>query len=70
MDEVEGRRKAEAKDTLDEGSSQSDTEHPDAGQTSAANEREKQDQIVESVKNCRDLNEHEQNLLQCIVDCG
>ncbi|KAF7358511.1 putative AAA domain-containing protein C16E9.10c [Mycena venus] len=38
-------------------------------ETSAgAGVKEKKDPIVESVKNCKDLNEHEQNLLQCIVD--
>ncbi|KAJ6553714.1 hypothetical protein DFH09DRAFT_1366096 [Mycena vulgaris] len=70
------RRRTEVKeDKLDEESSQSDAESSAAGATSNASEKnpageeEKKDPIVESVKNCRDLNEHEQKLLPCIVDC-
>lgn len=33
-------------------------------------EEENKDTIVENVKNCKDLNEHEEALLPCIVDCG
>jgi hypothetical protein len=78
-DEVKGRRKPEVKeDTPDDGSSQSDTKSSDAEQTSTAyeknsagaDEKGKRDPIVEGVKNCRDLNEHEEALLPCIVDCG
>ncbi|KAJ7199487.1 hypothetical protein GGX14DRAFT_662066 [Mycena pura] len=64
VDEIEGRRKPEVKeDTPDDGSSQSDTE------SSGAGEEERKDTIVEGVKNSRDLNKHEEKLLQCIVDC-
>jgi hypothetical protein len=33
-------------------------------------EEDNKDTIVENVKNCKDLNEHEEALLPCIVDCG
>ncbi|KAJ6552444.1 hypothetical protein DFH09DRAFT_1085928 [Mycena vulgaris] len=67
VDEVKGLRKA----------SQSDTESSDAEQTSTASEKnsdgaseeDNKDTIVENVKNCKDLNEHEKALLPCIVDC-
>ncbi|KAJ7489711.1 CHAT domain-containing protein [Mycena galericulata] len=74
--EVEGRGKAEVKeDKLDEELSQPDTESSadratsNAFEKNLAGEKEKKDPIVESVQNCEDLNEHEEKLLQCIVDC-
>jgi hypothetical protein len=77
VNEVEGPQKAEVKeDKLHEESSQPDAEFSAAGATSnaskknTAGEKEKKDPILESVKNCKDLNEHEEKLLQCIVDCG
>ncbi|KAJ7920889.1 hypothetical protein B0H13DRAFT_2318946 [Mycena leptocephala] len=41
-----------------------------ASKKNPAGEKEKKDPIVECVKNSNDLNEHEEKLLQCIVDCG
>jgi hypothetical protein len=41
-----------------------------ASEKNPAGEKEKKDPIVECVKNSKDLNEHEEKLLQCIVDCG
>ncbi|KAJ7721375.1 hypothetical protein B0H16DRAFT_1602728 [Mycena metata] len=40
----------------------------EAEDSASTGEKEKKDPIVESVKNCEDLNEHEQKLLPCIVD--
>jgi hypothetical protein len=57
VDEVKGRQQPEVEeDTSDDESCQS-------------NEEENKDTIVESVKNCKDLNEHEEALLPCIIDC-
>jgi hypothetical protein len=72
VDEVKGRRKPEVKENM------SDDESSDAEQTSTASEKnsadaseeENKDTIVESVKNRKDLNEHEEALLPCIIDCG
>jgi hypothetical protein len=79
--DVESRQKAKAKeDKLGEISSQSNRGSPDSdgGETSGAHEKnsagagekEQKDPIVEGVKSCRDLNEYEEMLLPCIVDCG
>jgi hypothetical protein len=79
VDEANGRRKPEVKEDMsDDKPSQSDTKSSDAEQTSTASEKnsagaseeENKDTIVESVKNCKDLNEHEEALLPCIIDCG
>ncbi|KAJ6526443.1 hypothetical protein B0H19DRAFT_1385724 [Mycena capillaripes] len=62
VNEAEEFPKAEVKqDKPDEESSQSETKP-------SATEKMK-DEIIERVKNCEDLDEHEQKLLQCIVDC-
>ncbi|KAJ7881245.1 hypothetical protein B0H13DRAFT_2345227 [Mycena leptocephala] len=79
--DVESRQKAKAKeDKLGEISSQSNrgSSDSDGGETSGAHEKnsagagekEQKDPIVEGVKSCRDLNEYEEMLLPCIVDCG
>ncbi|KAJ7769499.1 P-loop containing nucleoside triphosphate hydrolase protein, partial [Mycena metata] len=59
VNEVDARKKAE-------GSSQPATEP--SNHSAGAGEKEKKDPIIESVKNCEDLNEHEQKLLPCIVN--
>ncbi|KAJ7836592.1 hypothetical protein B0H13DRAFT_1912976 [Mycena leptocephala] len=72
VDEVKSRQKPEVKQDM------SDDESSDAEQTSTASEKnsagaseeENKDTIVECVKNCKDLNKHEEALLPCIIDCG
>ncbi|KAJ7931803.1 hypothetical protein B0H13DRAFT_2308502 [Mycena leptocephala] len=62
LNKVEGRREAEDQNSA--GTSEKEKEEEEE------KEKEKKDPIVESVKNCRDLNQYEKKLLQCIVDCG
>lgn len=71
VDEINGRRKSGVKeDTSDDESSKSDAESPPEKNSAGVSEEGNKDTIVESVKNLKDLNKYEKDLLQCIIDCG